>query len=77
MSDLVGNPKDRFSHDTALIFQAREHCMSLLESALRDNYVKYYQDIPAKMAAKDYEPRICAIDLEYEVFRGILKLFCS
>ena len=48
--------------------------MSLLETALRDNYVKYYQDIPAKMAAKDYEPRICAIDLEYEVFRGILRL---
>ena len=45
--------------------------MSLLEKALFDNYVQYYKDIPAKMAAKDYEPRCCAIDLEYEVFRGI------
>ncbi|MEW8342488.1 MAG: hypothetical protein AB2708_21775 [Candidatus Thiodiazotropha taylori] len=45
--------------------------MSLLEAALRDNYVKYYQDIPSKMAAKDYEPRICAIDLEHEVFKGM------
>ena len=53
------------------LFQAREHCMSLLETALRDNYVKYYQEIPTKMAAKDYEPRICAIDLEHEVFKGM------
>jgi hypothetical protein len=44
--------------------------MSLLEKSLIDNYVQYYKDIPAKMAAKDYEPRCCAIDLEYEVFRG-------
>ena len=44
--------------------------MSLLETALRDNFVKYYQDIPSKMAARDYEPRICAIDLEHEVFKG-------
>ena len=44
--------------------------MSLLETALRDNFIKYYQDIPSKMAAKDYEPRICAIDLEHEVFKG-------
>ncbi|XP_053399831.1 ATP-dependent DNA helicase Q5-like [Mercenaria mercenaria] len=48
----------------------REHCMALLEKALLDNYVQYYKDIPTKMAAKDFVPRCCAIDLEYEVFKA-------
>ncbi|KAL5013049.1 hypothetical protein ScPMuIL_011600 [Solemya velum] len=51
-----------------LTVKAREHCMSLLENALRTNFTAYYEDIPHKLIGKDYEPRCCAIDLEHEVF---------
>lgn len=42
----------------------------MLEDALRSNFVIYFADNPAKMAACDYEPRVCAIDLEYELFKA-------
>lgn len=42
----------------------------MLTTALHSNYTSYYKDIPAKMAAQDYEPKCCAIDLEYEIFKS-------
>lgn len=41
----------------------------MLTSALHSNYTTYYKDIPAKMAAQDYEPQCCAVDLEYDIFK--------
>lgn len=41
----------------------------MLTTALYSNYIAYYKDIPSKMAAADYEPNCCAIDLEYNVFK--------
>jgi hypothetical protein len=41
----------------------------MLTTALYSNYTTYYKDIPSKMAAADYEPNCCAIDLEYNVFK--------
>lgn len=49
-------------------FQAREHCLGLLENALRTNYETYYANIPSKMAAADYEPQICATEVESLIF---------
>ena len=53
-----------------LTWKGRTHCLQMLEDALRNNYSKYYAGNTVKIAASDYEPRCCAIDLEYEVFQG-------
>ena len=43
--------------------------MNMIEDALRVNFTSYFDGNSCKLAASDYEPRICAIDLEH----GILK----
>ena len=43
--------------------------MNMIEDALRVNFTSYFDGNSFKLAASDYEPRICAIDLEH----GILK----
>lgn len=53
-----------------LTVKIREHCLSMLTSALHSNYTSFYKDIPSKMAAQDYEPKCCAIDVEYSVFKS-------
>ena len=55
------------------MLQAREHCFGLLEKAMITNYVQHYKDVPSKLSAQDYIPHCCAIDLEYEVFKGKYK----
>ncbi|XP_033743385.1 LOW QUALITY PROTEIN: ATP-dependent DNA helicase Q5-like [Pecten maximus] len=52
-----------------LTIKGREYCMGMLEKALKDNFCKYYQDVPHKLVGQDYEPRCCAIDLEYDLFK--------
>ena len=51
------------------LFQTREHCLGLIEGALKANFQHFYRDIPHRLSAADYEPRCSAIDAEYEVFR--------
>ncbi|XP_019621543.1 PREDICTED: ATP-dependent DNA helicase Q5-like [Branchiostoma belcheri] len=53
-----------------LTIKAREHCLKLLEDALRENFLQYFRDNPAKQAASEWEPQCCAIDVEHEVFRA-------
>ena len=43
------------------------HCFEQLESALRVNYVTIYEQDSARMAAADYEPRVCAVNEEFAV----------
>ena len=43
--------------------------MNMIEDALRVNFTSYFDGNSFKLAASDYEPRICAVDLEH----GILK----
>ncbi len=42
----------------------------MIEDALRLNFTSHHEGNSTKMAASDYEPRICAIDVEYTVFRS-------
>ena len=42
----------------------------MIEDALRQNFVTYHEGNSVKMAACDYEPRICAIDTEHGIFRS-------
>ena len=41
--------------------------MHMIEKALRTNYVTFYDGNITKLAASDYEPRICAIEEEHAV----------
>ncbi|KAJ8297587.1 hypothetical protein KUTeg_024118 [Tegillarca granosa] len=52
-----------------LTVKTREHCLGMLEEELKKNFINYYQDIPHRLAAMDFEPKCCAIDLEYEIFK--------
>ncbi|XP_069129051.1 ATP-dependent DNA helicase Q5-like [Argopecten irradians] len=52
-----------------LTIKGREYCMGMLEKAMRDNFSQYYKDVPHKLEGQDYEPRCCAIDLEYDIFK--------
>ena len=42
----------------------------MLETALRINFSRFHADHPDRLAAADYEPRICAIDVELELFQA-------
>ena len=42
----------------------------MLEDALRSNFAIHFADNATKMAACDYEPRICAIEVEYELWKA-------
>ncbi|CAH1267361.1 RECQL5 [Branchiostoma lanceolatum] len=53
-----------------LTIKAREHCLKLLEDALRENFLQFFRDNPAKQAASEWEPQCCAIDVEHKVFRA-------
>ncbi|KAK3597449.1 hypothetical protein CHS0354_041862 [Potamilus streckersoni] len=53
-----------------LTVKAREHCLGMLESVLKANFIQQYQDIPHRLAAADYEPICCAIDEEYRIFHA-------
>ena len=44
------------------------HCFDQLESAMRVNFVTMFEHDARKMAAADYEPRICAVREEEAVF---------
>ena len=44
--------------------------MNMIEDALRVNFTSYFDGNSLKLAASDYEPRICAIDLEHGVFKS-------
>jgi hypothetical protein len=49
--------------------QGREYCLKLLEDAFKSNYLTYFEGVPSKLACADYEPRCCAIDIEYDMFK--------
>ncbi|KAK3099186.1 hypothetical protein FSP39_000705 [Pinctada imbricata] len=53
-----------------LTVKTREHCLQMIENKLRENFGHYYIDVPHKLAAVEYEPKCCAIDVEYEVFKS-------
>ncbi|XP_062609320.1 ATP-dependent DNA helicase Q5-like [Saccostrea cucullata] len=53
-----------------LTVKIREHCLGMIEEALKNNYIGYYVDIPTKLAASDYIPKTCAIDIEYDVLKA-------
>lgn len=42
----------------------------MLETALRVNFSKFYSDLSHRLSAADYEPRVCAIDVELEAFKS-------
>ena len=42
----------------------------MIEDALRVNYTSFFEGDSVKLAASEYEPRICAIDLEHSVFKS-------
>lgn len=48
----------------------------MLEETLHTNFIQYHVDDPVKLVASDYEPRICAKDLEYEILK-ISKIVTS
>lgn len=52
-----------------LTVKIREHCLGMIEEALKNNYIEYYADISTKLAASEYVPKCCAIDAEYKVFK--------
>ncbi|XP_061183872.1 ATP-dependent DNA helicase Q5-like [Saccostrea echinata] len=53
-----------------LTVKIREHCLGMIEEALKNNYIGYYVDVPTKLAASDYIPKSCAIDIEYDVLKA-------
>ncbi|XP_033097368.1 ATP-dependent DNA helicase Q5-like [Anneissia japonica] len=52
-----------------LKIKTREHCLGLLEKALKENFETFYESIPDKLAASDWEPRCCAIDGEHSMLQ--------
>lgn len=51
----------------------------MIEDALRLNYISFYKGNTVKLAASDYEPRICAIDVEHGVLKSnkLLNIYKS
>ncbi|XP_071950989.1 ATP-dependent DNA helicase Q5-like isoform X2 [Antedon mediterranea] len=47
----------------------REHCLGLLEKALKQNYETFYESMPDQLAASEWEPQCCAIDGEHSMFK--------
>ncbi|XP_077984068.1 ATP-dependent DNA helicase Q5-like [Glandiceps talaboti] len=52
-----------------LTVKTREHCLKMLEDALRSNYIQHFCENATRLAISDVEPRDCALDLEYQVFK--------
>ncbi|XP_070552509.1 ATP-dependent DNA helicase Q5-like [Ptychodera flava] len=52
-----------------LTVKTREHCLKLLEDALRNNYATYYAENETKMATSDIAPRDRSLDSEYQIFK--------
>ncbi|XP_064637483.1 ATP-dependent DNA helicase Q5-like isoform X2 [Lineus longissimus] len=74
-SDFVMPDEDCPLRDAAsqkiinLTVKGREYCLKLLEDALKSNYMTYFEGNSSKLACADYEPRCCAIDMEYDIFK--------
>ncbi|XP_048243709.1 ATP-dependent DNA helicase Q5-like isoform X2 [Haliotis rufescens] len=53
-----------------LTVKIREHCFQMLETALYENYINHYENESDRISARDYVPRCCALDLEYQTFQS-------
>ncbi|XP_071787619.1 ATP-dependent DNA helicase Q5-like isoform X2 [Asterias amurensis] len=53
----------------ALTVKSREHCLMLIEKALKDNFRDYWKENEGKLAASEWEPHCKAIDVEHEMFK--------
>ncbi|XP_071087337.1 ATP-dependent DNA helicase Q5-like isoform X2 [Haliotis cracherodii] len=53
-----------------LTVKIREHCFQMLETALYENYINHYENEADRISARDYVPRCCALDLEYQTFQS-------
>ncbi|XP_046558559.1 LOW QUALITY PROTEIN: ATP-dependent DNA helicase Q5-like [Haliotis rubra] len=53
-----------------LTVKIREHCFQMLENALYENYIDYYENDADRISARDYVPRSCALDLEFQTFQS-------
>ncbi|ESP03659.1 hypothetical protein LOTGIDRAFT_171190 [Lottia gigantea] len=53
-----------------LTVKTREHCFSMLEKGLYQNFITYYEEDSDKLRSRDYEPRCCALDLEHKIFKS-------
>ncbi|XP_041360303.1 ATP-dependent DNA helicase Q5-like [Gigantopelta aegis] len=51
-----------------LTVKIREHCFEMLEKSLYENFVAFYDNDFERIAARDYESRCCAIDVEHGLF---------
>ncbi|XP_050416131.1 ATP-dependent DNA helicase Q5 isoform X1 [Patella vulgata] len=51
-----------------LTVKTREHCFEMLEKSLYQNFISFFEGDSDKLRARDYEPRCCALDLEYASF---------
>ncbi|BFZ15213.1 hypothetical protein BsWGS_18251 [Bradybaena similaris] len=51
-----------------LAIKTREHCLDMIEKSLYENFVAAFADDSRRIKNRDYEPRTCAIDVEYSIF---------
>ncbi|CAG5114641.1 unnamed protein product [Candidula unifasciata] len=51
-----------------LAIKTREHCLEMIEKSLYENFVAAFAEDSRRIAGRDYEPRTCAINMEYHTF---------